>query len=120
VKRLTEWIDEDTAVPVRKAPVKESGHTKCMKKLAEYEDLEEQGLLLRIPCKAGDNVYCTFDDEISKREVAYFTIGSFMTQITLICELSTTFCSLKEFGKNIFLTREEAKKALEKRKADLK
>lgn len=26
-------------------------------KLAEYEDLEEQGLLLRLPVKAGDTVY---------------------------------------------------------------
>lgn len=27
------------------------------KKLAEYEDLEEQGLLLRLPCGIGDDVY---------------------------------------------------------------
>lgn len=27
------------------------------KKLAEYEDLEEQGLLVRFPCKIGDTVY---------------------------------------------------------------
>ena len=26
-------------------------------KCAEYEDLEEQGLLLRLPCKVGDDVY---------------------------------------------------------------
>ena len=26
-------------------------------KLAEYEDLEEQSLLLRLPCKVGDTVY---------------------------------------------------------------
>lgn len=31
------------------------------KKLAEYENLEEQGLLLRLPCSVGDTVYaiCT-------------------------------------------------------------
>lgn len=28
-----------------------------IKKLATYEDLEEQGLLVRLPCKAGDIVY---------------------------------------------------------------
>lgn len=28
-----------------------------LKKLAAYEDLEEQGLLVRLPCKAGDIVY---------------------------------------------------------------
>lgn len=29
----------------------------CFNKLADYEDLEEQGLLLRLPCKVGDTVY---------------------------------------------------------------
>ena len=28
-----------------------------LKKLAAYEDAEEQGLLLRLPCKVGDTVY---------------------------------------------------------------
>lgn len=29
----------------------------AIEKLAEYEDLEEQGLLVRLPCKVGDIVY---------------------------------------------------------------
>ena len=29
----------------------------CFDKLADYEDLEEQGLLLRFPCRIGANVY---------------------------------------------------------------
>lgn len=38
-------------------------------KLAAYEDAEEQGLLLRLPCKeaysqSGDNVYLIYEDEI--------------------------------------------------------
>lgn len=28
-----------------------------LEKLAEYEDLEEQGRLIKLPCKAGDTVY---------------------------------------------------------------
>ena len=32
-------------------------HYDYFKKLAEYEDLEEKGLLLRLPCKVGDKVY---------------------------------------------------------------
>lgn len=28
-----------------------------LKKLAEYEDLEEQGRLIKLPCKVGDTVY---------------------------------------------------------------
>ena len=40
-----------------------------IKKLADYEDLEEQGLLLKLPCKevyskSGDEVYLIFEDEI--------------------------------------------------------
>ena len=31
--------------------------TNVMKKLAEYEDLEEQGRLIKLPCKVGDAVY---------------------------------------------------------------
>ena len=30
----------------------------AIQKLAEFENLEEQGLLLRFPCKVGDTVYC--------------------------------------------------------------
>lgn len=30
---------------------------KALEKLATYEDLEEQGLLVRLPCKVGDIVY---------------------------------------------------------------
>ena len=30
---------------------------KAIKKLADYEDLEEQGLLVRLPIKIGDDVY---------------------------------------------------------------
>lgn len=30
---------------------------KVLRKLAKYEDLEEQGLMLRLPCKIGDIIY---------------------------------------------------------------
>lgn len=29
----------------------------ALEKLADYEDLEEQGRLLKLPCKVGDDVY---------------------------------------------------------------
>ena len=35
----------------------------ALEKLAEYEDLEEQGLLLRLPCKLGDDFYWISDEE---------------------------------------------------------
>lgn len=35
-------------------------------KLKHYEDLEEQGILIKIPCKVGDTVWelCKCDDEV--------------------------------------------------------
>ena len=36
----------------------------AISKLADYEDAEEQGLLLRLPCKIGDRVYWIDDYEI--------------------------------------------------------
>lgn len=39
-------------------PVKwENNRHNVLQKLADYEDAEEQGLLLRLPCKVGDTVY---------------------------------------------------------------
>lgn len=35
----------------------DEGNFKVAEKLAAYEDLEEQGLLVRLPCKVGDDVY---------------------------------------------------------------
>lgn len=32
----------------------------ALEKLATYEDLEEQGLLVRLPCKIGTEVFCYF------------------------------------------------------------
>ena len=46
MERLTEWIDDGEhrqAIP--KTDIKNNGHNKCCNQLAEYEDLEEQGLL---------------------------------------------------------------------------
>ena len=54
-KRLTEWIkDENKAIP--KQDMINCGHQRCMNKLAHYEDLEENGRLIELPCKVGDTI----------------------------------------------------------------
>lgn len=37
--------------------VKQHDYISAARKLCDYEDLEEQGLLVRLPCKVGDIVY---------------------------------------------------------------
>lgn len=53
--RLTERTGEGQAIP--RMDLKSNGHQKCMERLAEYEDLEEQGKLLKLPCAVGDTVF---------------------------------------------------------------
>lgn len=51
-------------------PVKwENNRHNVLQKLADYEDAEEQGLLLRLLCKVGDPVYLIDRDENNKLKV---------------------------------------------------
>ena len=38
----------------------------ALNRLAEYEDMEEQGLLLRLPCKVGDTLWVTGRDNVPR------------------------------------------------------
>ena len=72
-------------------------------KLAEYEDLEEQGLLLKLPCKVGAELYFVGEHANGKREISSITVNSVMDSL-----------SYKDsIGKGLYLTKEEAEKALE-------
>lgn len=96
-------------------------------KLSAYEDAEEQGLLLRLPCKVGDTVYVVtspfnvFDDieydENMKDEVyeSYVSSVSFYEsgeQYRIYAKATNHFIGAYfrecDFGKTVFLTREEA------------
>lgn len=100
-------------------------------RLAELEDLEEQGLLLRLPCKLGDTVYVitspfnVFDDieydENMKDEVyeAYVSSVSFYEsgeQYRNYANVTNDFIGVYfrecDFGKIVFLTKNEAEAKL--------
>lgn len=99
---------------------------KLATKLAYYEDLEEQGLLLKLLCKVGDIVY-----RINKgarnpiialvvTEIRYKALRSGKVAVKLMCSddvmTKTNGCLvyyLEEIGKKIWLTKAEAEKALE-------
>lgn len=59
MERLTErdWKNKCAGYMWNVHPVKDIYDLPYYKKLADYEDAEEQGLLLRLPCKVGDTVY---------------------------------------------------------------
>ena len=68
-----------------------------LKKLKEYENLEEQGRLIKLPCKVGDTVYLIKNNE------------------TIVeCKADMMFLGVlwEEFGKEWFLTKSEAEAKL--------
>lgn len=90
------------------------------KKLADYEDLEEQGLLVRLPCKIGDILYCIVNGEVKKLKVHSFGVPDFeITDIEFkYVDGFKIVRFVGEVGKTVFLTREEAEKKLEEMKAN--
>lgn len=97
----------------------------ALNRLSAYEDAEEQGLLVRLPCKVGDKVYFinwTFDSEICPATVIKIEINLFTPEHPLWLRIEYTSKRLgtheyhatsdSMLNKTVFLTREKAEKAL--------
>ena len=67
-------------------------------KLKEYEDLEEQGRLIKLPCKVGDDVY--------------YILGIPNKTPCTIDKCTFELSDINKIGKTLFLTREEAEAKL--------
>ena len=92
-----------------------------LEELKSYKEAEEHGLLVRLPCKVGDTVYkitrfcsggirdCGYSYECSECPEYKPFIEYIEFKITI----------LKDIGKTVFLTREEAEKKLEEMKNGL-
>lgn len=88
----------------------------AMEKLADYEDLEEQGRLIKLPCKVGDTIYAVGEivKEYKVLSVSYHsnkaTNRSEFCIETLPVNGSRVVVAFydKEFGKNAFLAKPEA------------
>ena len=114
-------------------------------KYRQWKDAEEQGLLLRLPCKTvfestGDVVYFIFDYEIVECVNCGISLNCEGTLwIDLACDdyifpyrepiagvdldhtdwcMRTTCVKIEEWGKTVFLTKEEAEQALAELQGD--
>lgn len=89
---------------------------RVQQKLKEYEDLEEQGKLLRLPCEVGDSVYTIYKGEILSLKVLKIEILLLENKATLQIDCFMLFGIVhfltKDFGETVFLTKEEAEVAL--------
>lgn len=129
-KRLTKHTPDGACLIINadneqdaRQELKEKFKESC-NKLAELEDKLENGTLIDLPCKVGDTVYsycerfnCVLayeveDIHIDKEQTSYFAtafdyspscFGEYLDEINFTDE---------QFHKTVFLTREEAEKAL--------
>ena len=82
-------------------------------KLKEYEDLEEQGRLVKLPCKIGTEVYdITWWDNVQEKVVVkgktyYRTIHKHK-----VSKSTFGYTDIEEIGKTVFLTKSEAEAKL--------
>lgn len=95
---------------------------KAFEKLAEYEDLEEQGRLLKLPCSVGDTMYYA-DNEyyftilpVKVDEISIMESNAILYKCLLFDgngDVETQFDFDKDdFRKTVFLTRQEAEDKL--------
>jgi hypothetical protein len=107
---------------------------KAWSKLAYYENLEEQGLLLRLPCKVGDTVWCVEEDDYCG-SLFMAMCGDYVITCSRYVHLEDEFEeqleemsyeSADDFGvkvfmhhkKDVFLTREEAEAKLKETESE--
>lgn len=87
-------------------------------RLRELAQADREGRCVVLPCKVGDTVWAILDGAKYAREckVDFVNIGSFGTTIVFMTKdwLREQYgVAADAFGKTVFLTREEAKAALE-------
>lgn len=107
--------------------VKQHDYISAARKLCDYEDLEEQGLLARLPCKVGDTVYRV--NAGAKQPIIPMTVS----EIHFLCykneravrfdaigkeDMGESCYRLEDIGRIVFLTHEEAEKLEEMKNND--
>ena len=101
---------------------------KWLEELKSYKELEEQGLLVRLPCKIGDTVYRV--NAGAKQPIIPMTVS----EIHFLCykneravrfdaigkeDMGESCYRLEDIGRIVFLTREEAEKKLDELKNEI-
>ena len=124
VKELFDKEDRESEPPESHCVVRRA--LRCIKKLVSeveqykaYNDLEEQDLLLRLPCKIGTKVYnITWWDDVQKKVVVkgktyYRTIHKHK-----VSKSTFGYTDIDDFGKTVFLTKSEAEQKLKEMESD--
>lgn len=118
-------IDDDIKTNCIKCAEEHMQLVKWLEELKSYKDLEEQGLLVRLPCKVGDTVYRV--NAGAKQPIIPMTVS----EIHFLCykneravrfdaigkeDIGESCYRLEDIGRIIFITHEEAEKKSEEMK----
>ena len=113
-------------------PVKwEDSYHNVLQKLADYEDLEEQGRLVILPCKVGDDIYA-IPSEVNYRLNKSFGakgLNAICRQVVDHIEFNSygylvstnegmTVHRQEAYGETWFLTKDEAEQKLKEMESD--
>lgn len=97
---------------------------KLAEKLKAYEDADEHGLLLRLPCKVGDKVYQISENFIEPCTVETIFLGNYRDRNGNWCNMAeiyydrddcpyvSTEMYFTDIGETVFLTETEAEAKL--------
>ena len=119
-KRITERLYGGTTVSVN-GKVYYDEVADIVERLAELEDKIENGTYIELPCKAGDTVYHIYKSAFGNYFIDEETVYGYEYDndgIGWRLRLGTCSPAITCLGDNIFLTREEARKKLEKLRGD--
>lgn len=92
-------VDDDIKANCIKCAEEHEQLAEWLEELKSYKDLDEQGLLVRLPCKVGTEVY--------------YILGIPNKTPCTIDKCVFGLSDIDKIGKSLFLTREEAEKKLE-------
>lgn len=102
-------------------------NNEVLDRLCELEDKIENGTLIELPCKVGDEIYHLSDKKISKETVKQIKYIIDNGEIDLLNSYIMTddiyskdynFYRFSKFGKSIFLTKTEAENRLKELKSN--
>ena len=102
----------DTFGDIPAADVVEVVHGELTEHIRELLRAEKDGRLVVLPCKVGDTIYRCGDPikKIYEWQIAYVEV--YDDETVFVDDSDNTFVEA-DIGKTVFLTREEAEKALE-------
>ena len=114
-KRLRKHLSEDDFGVFRRTAEGFGQEADWLEELKRYRDLEEQGRLLVLPCRVGDTVYEILEETVPNH---YFYISEHKVQDVSVKAVKYADEWEPYDYENLYLTREEAEAALEKRRKD--